>query len=103
MRQRDPADRRRAVLSAASNVQPRIATLLAPFVADVEALATQLSTTERLCVERFLSCLADLSERHAADLAAVLGRSLAEHSWSAAGSGSVARRHPRWASSRFRW
>jgi hypothetical protein len=37
----------------------------APFVADIDALASELSESEREVVRRFLEAIADAAERHA--------------------------------------
>ena len=63
-----PTDRRSVMVSANPEVLERIAELLAPLVADVDALAAELSEPRRVIVRQFLERLAVVSERRADEL-----------------------------------
>jgi DNA-binding MarR family transcriptional regulator len=64
-----PRDRRSAVVRLTPAIAKWATDAWAPFVADVDALASQLSDEEREVVLRFLEGAAEASERHADRLA----------------------------------
>jgi DNA-binding MarR family transcriptional regulator len=68
-RHANPRDKRSAVIRLTPAITARAADAWAPFVADLDALAAQLSDTERDIVRRFLEGTADAAERHADRLA----------------------------------
>jgi DNA-binding MarR family transcriptional regulator len=64
-----PRDRRSAVVRLTPAIAQWASDAWAPFVADVDALASELSAAEREVVLRFLAGAADAAERHADRLA----------------------------------
>jgi DNA-binding MarR family transcriptional regulator len=65
-----PNGRRRVLLSLTPAGRAATDPSLALLRADIDALTAELSPADRVCVERFLARLADLSERHADRLVA---------------------------------
>jgi DNA-binding MarR family transcriptional regulator len=64
-----PHDRRSAVVRLTPGIASWAAGAWAPFVAEIDALASQLSDGEREAVRRFVEGAADAAERHADRLA----------------------------------
>jgi DNA-binding MarR family transcriptional regulator len=64
-RRAHPRDRRSAVVRLTPAIASWAADAWAPFVADIDALASELSDSEREVVRRFLEAIADAAERHA--------------------------------------
>lgn len=64
-----PRDRRSAIVRLTPAIAKWATDAWAPFVADLDALASQLSAQERHLVLRFLEAAAEASERHADRLA----------------------------------
>jgi DNA-binding MarR family transcriptional regulator len=64
-----PHDRRSAVVRLTPGIAAWAAEAWAPFVAELDALASGLSEGEREVVQRFLEATADAAERHADRLA----------------------------------
>ncbi|MEN3283522.1 MAG: hypothetical protein V7607_4662 [Solirubrobacteraceae bacterium] len=64
-----PHDRRSAVVHLTPAIAARAADAWAPFVSEIDALAAELSESEREVVRRFLEGTADAAERHADRLA----------------------------------
>lgn len=64
-----PRDRRSAVVRLTPAIQASATQTWAPLVADIDALALELSDSEREVVRRFLGRAADAAERHADRLA----------------------------------
>ena len=68
-RRAHPSDRRSAVVRLTPAVASWAADVWAPFVADVDALASELSESDGEVVRRFLERVADAAEHHADRLA----------------------------------
>jgi DNA-binding MarR family transcriptional regulator len=64
-----PHDRRSAVVRLTPGIAAWAAEAWAPFVAELDGLASELSEDEREVVQRFLEATADAAERHADRLA----------------------------------
>ncbi|MEA2278149.1 MAG: hypothetical protein QOI62_2638 [Solirubrobacteraceae bacterium] len=68
IRQPHERDRRSAVLRLSPAIQERAAKAWAPLVAEIDALASRLSTEEQDAAVRFLEQVASAAERHADQL-----------------------------------
>jgi DNA-binding MarR family transcriptional regulator len=68
-RRANPRDERSAIVRLTPAIAARAADAWAPFVAELDALASELTDTERDVVRRFLEGAADAAERHADRLA----------------------------------
>jgi DNA-binding MarR family transcriptional regulator len=68
-RHANPRDKRSAVVRLTPAIAAWAADAWAPFVAEIDALASELSEPERESVRRFLEGAADAAERHADRLA----------------------------------
>jgi DNA-binding MarR family transcriptional regulator len=64
-----PRDRRSAVVRLTPTIANWATDAWAPFVADIDALVSDLADPEREVIRRFLAAAADASERHADRLA----------------------------------
>jgi DNA-binding MarR family transcriptional regulator len=68
-REPHPHDRRSVLLRLTPQIEQRAGEVLAPLVAEIDALTARLSEDERALVADFLARVADAGERHADDLA----------------------------------
>lgn len=63
-----PHDNRSILVSASDAVPERAEALYAPLVQEMDQLAAQLTDAERALIGRYLTAVAQVSERHAARL-----------------------------------
>jgi DNA-binding MarR family transcriptional regulator len=59
-----PSDKRSVILRPTTAMPPQAGDAFASFLADIDGLTDDLTSAEKVCVERYLARAADLAERH---------------------------------------